>query len=73
MLRSQVTDLWHNLSVLHNVIAFYLYSIFSQLSNSVIFVKGKGLTNVKMNVEIKVFQKVKFNYKSTKYEVSVVG
>ena len=32
----------------------------------------KGLTNVKVYVEGKVFQKVKFNYKTTKYQVSVV-
>ena len=42
--------------------------------NSSISVKGKGLTNIKMYVERKgfFFQKVKFTYKATKYEVSVL-
>ena len=37
-----------------------------------ISVKGKGLTNVKMYVERIFFQKVKFDYNATKYQVSVV-
>ena len=44
---------------------------FSQLGNSsnfAISVKGKGLTNVKMYVERIFFQKVKFDYKATKYK-----
>ena len=46
---------------------------FSQLGNSAISVKGKSLTNFKMYVERKVyFLKVKFNFKVTKCQVSVV-
>ena len=36
-----------------------LNRVFSQLGNSVISVKGKGLTDVKMCVERKVFLKAK--------------
>ena len=36
-----------------------VYSSFSQLGNSAISVKGKGLTNAKMYVERKDFSKVK--------------
>ena len=49
------------------------FSQFGNSGNSAISVKGKGLPNVKMYVERKVFfQKVKFNNKATKYQVSVV-
>ena len=51
-------------------------SSFSELcnsGNSAITVKGKGLTNVKMyTCRKKFFQKVKFHYKATLYQVSVV-
>ena len=49
-------------------LAFY----FSQLGNSgnsATSVKGKCLTNVKMYVEREFFQKVKFNYKTIKYQM----
>ena len=52
-----------------------MHSSFFQLGNSgnsAISVKGKGLTNAKIYLEKKILQKLKFNYKVTKYQMSIV-
>ena len=48
-----------------------MYSFSGNSGISSISVKGKGLANVKIARE-RFFPKVKFNYKATKYQVSVV-
>ena len=48
------------------------YSQLGNSGNSAISIKSKGLTNIKMYVEGKIFQKGKFKYNPTKYQVSVV-